>query len=1148
MPRLSSPIENLRSHYSVVVIGSGYGGGIAASRLTRAGQQVCVLERGLEFQPGEYPNTMPEVLAQTQVDGPDAFLGSRTGLYDMRISDDIDVFCGCGLGGTSLVNANVSLPAEPRVFDDVRWPLEFRADVPTLLQEGYRLAEAMLTPSPYPDDFPALPKLQALEKSAESLHEKFYRPPINVTFKDGLNAARVEQKACTLCGDCVTGCNYSAKNTVLMNYLPDARNHGAEIYTQVGVRFLERRGDLWVIHYHFLDSGREQFNAPTQFITADLVVVAAGMLGSTELLLRSKANGLGVSDRVGQHFTGNGDVLAFGYDTDEVIDGIGYGAMAPEGRDPVGPCITGIIDDRMQAELDDGMVIEEGSIPGAISGAIPIAMAAIAPWAGTNISTGVGAFVKERTREMESLLGGPYRGAVKNTQTYLVMTHDDASGSMTLDNDRLRLHWPGAGTQPVFQRVSDRLNEASKALGGIYVKNPLWSDLTNHNLITVHPLGGCTMSADAASGVVNHKGQVFSSKNGTAVYDSLYVCDGSVMPRSLGVNPLLTISAVAERCCTLMAKDRGWTIDYDLAHTLQAPPPAPVTTGLRFTEAMKGFFSTSVTDDYAKGSAHGEQDNSSFEFILTVIADDLDQLLTSTDHPARMVGVATAPVLSAKPLTVSQGEFRLLVTDPNQPDSRLMTYAMSLTSEEGKVFVFTGTKIIKNDGILNLWRDSSTLYITLSDVSGTVLGKGILVIEPEDFMRQMMTMEITGAKDDLERLTGIIRFGKYFAGVLFDVYGGALAPASEFNPQPVPRKKRPLRMCAPEVYHFLTDDHVELRLTRYKGGVKGPVMLSPGYGTSTLAYLIDTVDTNFPEFLYANGYDVWLFDYRASPALPSSRTQFSLDDVATRDYPAAVARVRAVTGAADIQVVAHCVGSMTFLMSMLSGKLEGIRSAFCSQVGFYPTTSPENQLKAIFNVGSFLHGFGIDTITTDFDPSKWTDILTDALLKPNLAGPPCTSAVCRRIWAIYGEAYEHAQLNNDTHEAIHEMFGIADITTFNHLLTIIKAGKIVDKNGQDVYLPNIERLKIPLVLFQATSNRLFLPAGTQRSFELLCEKNGADNYLYLTVPNYEHMDCFIGKNAVQDIFPLIVGELDAYNTAPGTATTTASMVREPALH
>jgi len=334
-------------------------------------------------------------------------------------------------------------------------------------------------------------------------------------------------------------------------------------------------------------------------------------------------------------------------------------------------------------------------------------------------------------------------------------------------------------------------------------------------------------------------------------------------------------------------------------------------------------------------------------------------------------------------------------------------------------------------------------------------------------------------------------------------------------------------------------------LTRYQGGPKGPVMLSPGYGTSSLAFLIDTVDTNLPEFLYANGYDVWLLDYRASPALPSARTQFTLDDVAIRDYPAAVAQVRSVTGAPDIQIMAHCVGSLTFLMSMMSGKLEGIRSAVCSQVGFYPTTSPENQLKAAFDIGTFFKNVGIDTLTTDFNPSNWGDVIEDGLLKLGAAiGPPCNSAVCRRIWLIYGEVYGHDPLNEATHEAIHEMFGIADITTFKHLLTMVRAGQVVDANGNDVYLPNIQRLKIPLTFLQAMNNHLFLPQGTDRSFQLLVAKNGADGYQRILVPNYNHMDCFVGKNAAQDIYPVILAKLDAYNPVQ---TSAAPVTQEAAV-
>ena len=150
MARLSLPITSIKSHYTVVVIGSGYGGGIAASRLARAGQQVCVLERGKEFQPGDYPDTESKALPEFQIDSPDRHLGMATALYDIRINRDINVFLGCGLGGTSLVNANVSLRAEPRVFDDPQWPEGLRNDLDTLLEDGYNHAEEMLKPMPYP--------------------------------------------------------------------------------------------------------------------------------------------------------------------------------------------------------------------------------------------------------------------------------------------------------------------------------------------------------------------------------------------------------------------------------------------------------------------------------------------------------------------------------------------------------------------------------------------------------------------------------------------------------------------------------------------------------------------------------------------------------------------------------------------------------------------------------------------------------------------------------------------------------------------------------------------------------------------------------------------------------------------------------------
>ena len=142
---------------------------------------------------------------------------------------------------------------------------------------------------------------------------------------------------------------------------------------------------------------------------------------------------------------------------------------------------------------------------------------------------------------------GSYHGALNHTQAFLVMTHDDGKGRMVLDKDRLKIVWPGVGKEPIFQKVDKNLRAASEAIGGEYVVNPSWTKVMDYDLITVHPLGGCIMAEDATKGVVNHKGQVFAGNNGTNVHEGLYICDGSIVPLPLGVNPLIAISALAER-------------------------------------------------------------------------------------------------------------------------------------------------------------------------------------------------------------------------------------------------------------------------------------------------------------------------------------------------------------------------------------------------------------------------------------------------------------------------------------------------------------------------------------------------------------------------------------------------------------------------
>lgn len=1128
MTRLSSPLTTLKSEYTVVVVGSGYGGGIAASRLARAGQAVCVLERGRERQPGEYPDTLPEAAREVQADTPAGRTGSPTAMFDFRVNPDIAVVVGCGLGGTSLINANVSIRPEPRVFDDPRWPAALRADLATLVADGYRRAEEMLRPNPYPAEFPPLPKLEAQERSAAAMGERFERLSINVTFRDGVNHVGVEQRACVLCGDCVSGCNHGAKNTTLMNYLPDAVNHGAEIFTEIEVRRIERAGDRWVVHAEPVGTGRDHFEAPTLTIRAAVVVLAAGTLGTTEILLRSKARGLSMSDRVGARFSGNGDVLGFAYNGEHPIRGVGFGHRRPGDMEPVGPCISSVIDMRDRPRLDDGLVIEEGSIPGAIAPLLGAALAATAAAVGDRSGTvGLGA----RARELESLVRGAYAGAVAHTQTYLIMSHDDAGGRLYLENDRLRIEWPGVGRQREIVRDNRALAEASRALGARYVPSPTWTSLLGHSLVTVHPLGGAAMAERAEDGVVDHRGLVFAGTSGMAVHEGLYVADGAVVPRSLGVNPLLTISALAERTMALLARERGWTIDYRL-------PSAPRTrrearaAGVAFTETMKGFFAPGERDDFAAGAAAGQRDGSSFEFTLTVESENVERMVAEPEHAAAMYGTVVAPRLSPEPLTVTEGRFNLFVTAGERGESRRMRYRMKLTSRAGRVWYFDGFKRVEPGPLTEMWRATSTLYVTVHDGDGEtspVLGRGILTIHPADFARQLTTMDAPGAADLGARLTALTRFGRFFAGELFDVYGPAVAGGNAFDPAAPPRKRRPLRTPPAEIHGVRTSDGADLRLIRHAGGSRGPVLVAPGFGTSTLAFSTDTVETNLPEYLTAHGYDVWLFDYRASPALPSAATQFTLDDVATRDWPAAVDYVRKQAGVESVQVVAHCMGSLTCFMALLAG-MGGVRSFVASQVTPHPVVAAYNEVRAGIHLGGVLSALGLDRMTTEVGRTLTDDAIDAALrLFPVPADERCDSRVCRRIFALYGRVYSHARLGAATHAALGEMFGVANIETFEHIQAIIRAGRVVDHQGRDVYLPHVGRLAFPITFLHGAENRLFYPEGSAATYRLLAEANGERFYTRHVVPDYAHMDCFVGQDAARDVFPIVRAALDQGN-------------------
>lgn len=549
--RLSLGPEALRAHrgsrpgrpdFDVLIIGSGYGGAVCAARLAarrRPGVKIAVLERGLEWVPGTFPSSLAKF---SPISRRSSWLREQLeynplGLFGFYSQGDVTVVTGAGLGGGSLINCAVVMEPEDDVFRQPAWPVELRSK--SLLRPYFDRASRMLAPQRTPEArFP--PKLKAHLSTAAVLAKRgtwpadvAYTLPLAVTFADRTNAQGMRQHGCVQCGDCATGCNVGAKHSLDMNYLPLAWSGGALLFTQAEVERIEKADDGYRVHC-ILRSGR-LFDEDREVVTARTVIVAAGTVGTNEILLRSREAGrLTVSDWLGKGFSANGNHVWFvdyqRSDTEVTTNSAGVGIAAGTPAAPVGPTIQGIIDfRRADRPLVRRVVIEDLAHPSALAPGVA------------------------------SLTLADLNRAI----TMLACGHDTADGEIRLEHDEASVRWPGYRTQACEAEMAILLDQYATAYGGRA------RPFAPGGPTTAHPLGGCRMAAAAAEGVVNHRGEVFDAapgRDGRAVLPGLYVADASIIPSALGNNPLLTITALAERTAELILEDPA------NATLFQAPP------------------------------------------------------------------------------------------------------------------------------------------------------------------------------------------------------------------------------------------------------------------------------------------------------------------------------------------------------------------------------------------------------------------------------------------------------------------------------------------------------------------------------------------------------------------------------------------------
>jgi cholesterol oxidase len=789
-------------HVDAVVVGSGFGASVSAYRLADAGRSVVVLERGRAYPPGSFARS-PYEMARAFWEPKDELFG----LFDIRSFRKIEGIVSAGLGGGSLIYANVLLRKDERWFVHdsplpgggyENWPIG-RGD----LDRHYDAVEAMLTPTqnPYPD----LPKSKALRDAAATLGLESFAPPLAVSFAPRPGAPAQPKQiieepeygnihgatrlTCRLCGECDIGCNEGSKNTLDHTYLSAAKAKGADIRTLAdvfGVTPLDGGG--YEVRYTQYGTEPEKDGTrgrEVRTIRCDRLFLGAGTFGSTTLLLRNRVSLPAIGRALGSRFSGNGDLLTFSLAAKSrsrsghvrLIDPA-YGPVIttairqPDGVDVEGAGRGYYVQEAGFPEFANWL-IETSQVTSSLTRAAAVARQLISYRMSEKNESTISA-------EVAKLVG---QGRLTSSSLPLLgMGRDTPDGRIILTDGELDVQWTSATSAEYFDSMRRTMRDISATLGGRFRDNPLW---WTKRVITVHPLGGSPMGRHVHEGVVDSWNESFG-------HPGLYVVDGSAVPGPVGPNPSLTIAAMADRAVEHVLEQprrkRRAAAPSPEPEPAEQPEIADPEAGrsMEFTEKMRGFFALGETDP-ATGWRIGRQLTERFMFKLTITAPDVERFVAGADHTATAEGYVDCDLLGGQ-LPVQRGWANLFV-DTGIAGTEEMRYRLWFSDRSGAPITMYGFKTVRDDPGLDIWRDTSTLYITLmkghvppgengaDDGTGEVIGAGMLRILPLDFARQLTTFRGAGRGP----LASIARFGAFFTKSVMDAY---LPPARERGAAP----------------------------------------------------------------------------------------------------------------------------------------------------------------------------------------------------------------------------------------------------------------------------------------------------------------------------------------------------------------------------
>ncbi|MEH2028312.1 MAG: GMC family oxidoreductase [Nostoc sp.] len=528
----------MSQQFDVIVIGSGFGGSVVTCRLAESGARVLVLERGRRWTKDQYPRQAKDawIYEHTQPQ-------KHNGWLDLRFFKGMAVAQGAGVGGGSLCYSSVVLEANPTRFEQ-GWPPEITYSE---LQPYYDRVRKMMGVHPIPPG-QHTQRAKLMEQAAQKVGygDRFQSMPLAISFdpdwnyqledplnekhsRQFVNAQGQKQGTCIHLGNCDLGCDVHAKNTLDLNYIPAGENKGAEVRSLHLVRYIQPEEGSYRVIFDRIENG--------QLIRGEergkIVVIAAGSLGSSELLLNSRDQYRTlpkVSQQLGKNWSANANVLTPDF----------YGKDV-EVRQSIGPTITAGMDFTDGSFEGESFIIEDDGFPNMLLNAIS-----------SKLNSGkFSLFALALRNHLQR--GLDEKNPLSNVMVWLGAGVDAADGQLSLGRNwlkpwetDLKLDWNIQRSKSAIDAILNLQKQLSQANGGKLYIPFYWSVL--RSLLTVHPLGGCKMGTTAEDGVVDHKGEVFGYKN-------LYVADGAILPQAVGRNPSMTIAALAERVAHLMVSN-----------------------------------------------------------------------------------------------------------------------------------------------------------------------------------------------------------------------------------------------------------------------------------------------------------------------------------------------------------------------------------------------------------------------------------------------------------------------------------------------------------------------------------------------------------------------------------------------------------------